>query len=310
MAKTLPLDIPAPMREPLDPAWQAAHGDLYTNVRDALAALPAYFRTETTISGITATDIHTLNTVLGATIEDQVVRVLNSMRSMWDPEERYLRYQFVRQAQTLPDVLLREIGSTGSSGILLGAELKGWYLLAKEGEPSLRFTATEDALTRQDLVVVVPWALSNVISGTPVAYQPWIEAARYCADMRTYYWQTLRSPHQEIERGIRAPVGVSPYPAKSDRIGDEPAADSGGNFGRLARTGVMTDYTAAMLDTPLCGIAVRHWLGFFKAFRDNASAESIRGDLDRLSQLADGLPTDDQRKDAIQRIVAAVLELV
>jgi hypothetical protein len=39
----------------------------------AMEALPAYFRPDTHIEGINAPDLHTLNSVLGATIEDQAV---------------------------------------------------------------------------------------------------------------------------------------------------------------------------------------------------------------------------------------------
>lgn len=298
-----------PQREPLGERWLELHGGLHGNVRDALTALPAFFRTETMIAGITATDLHTLNTVLGATIEEQVIRVLNSMRNVWDPEERYLRYHFVRQAQTHPDVLLREIGAAGSEGVLLGIELKGWYLLSKEGEPSLRFTATRYASTPQDLVAVVPWALSNVISGTPIAYQPWIESARYCAAMRSFYWQVRRSPTREIERAIHLPENVTPYPAKTDRISDVPVSDEGGNFGRLARTGIMDDYIGSMRETPLCGIPVCYWLDFFRAFRDNTTPERIRADLARLTHQISISTPEDPRHQAIEAIVRSVLAL-
>lgn len=60
-----------PTRDALDPSWP--HAELHRRVRDAVAALPPYFKTEVFISGILATDLHTLNTVLGAAIEDQVV---------------------------------------------------------------------------------------------------------------------------------------------------------------------------------------------------------------------------------------------
>jgi hypothetical protein len=56
-------------------------------VREAVSGVPIHFRTETHISGIMATDLHTLNTVLGATIEEQVVRTLNLTRNSWDPED-------------------------------------------------------------------------------------------------------------------------------------------------------------------------------------------------------------------------------
>ena len=132
-------------------------------MREAIACLPIYFRTETRISGIIATDLHTLNTVLGATIEEQVVRTLNLIRNTWDGDERYALYSFVRQAQTFPDVLLRK---TSSGEILLGIELKGWYLLAKEAEPSLRFQVTAGVCTSHDLIVVVPWVLESLSTTT------------------------------------------------------------------------------------------------------------------------------------------------
>jgi hypothetical protein len=162
-----------PARDIPDSSWE--HHMLYKSVREAIATLPIYLRTETHISGIMATDLHTLNDVLGATIEEQVVRTLNFVRTTWDPDGRYALYSFVRQPQTFPDVRLRRVASDET---LLGIELKGWYLLAKEAEPSLRFQATAAACTRQDLIVVVPWVLSNVISGSPVLFEPFIESAK------------------------------------------------------------------------------------------------------------------------------------
>ena len=165
------------------------HSQLYADVREAVASLPLYFRTETHIAGIVATDLHTLNTVLGATIEEQVVRTLNQARNTWDPQDEYALYGFVRQAQTFPDVLLRR---SSDGDVLLGIELKGWYLLAKEREPSLRFQVTEAACADQDLIVVVPWALDNVISGSPVVFEPFMESAKDAASHRNHHWQQAR----------------------------------------------------------------------------------------------------------------------
>lgn len=103
---TLSATPPPPQRDLPDPSWE--HFALYKSVREAIATLPVYFRTETHISGIMATDLHTLNTVLGATIEEQVVRTLNLIRSTWDPDGRYALYSFVRQPQTFPDARLRK----------------------------------------------------------------------------------------------------------------------------------------------------------------------------------------------------------
>lgn len=163
--------IPAPARELPDAAWE--HYGLYTRVRDAPYSLPLYFKTETNISGVMATDIFTLNTALGATIEEQVVPTLNGMRPIWDPLDRYRGYGFIRQAQTFPDVLLAELhGAKGERDILPGLELKGWYLLAKEGEPSFRFVVTAAACTIQDLIVVVPWFCQTLCRARPRFWSP------------------------------------------------------------------------------------------------------------------------------------------
>lgn len=267
----------APLRESPSDEWE--HYQLYRDIRDAIASLPIYFRTDTHISGIMATDLHTLNTVLGATIEEQVVRTLNLLRNTWDKDGKYSLYSFVRQAQTFPDVLLRK---TSSGEILLGIELKGWYLLAKESEPSLRFQATVAACTIQDLIVVVPWVLSNVISGSPVLFEPFVESARYAANYRNYHWQYVRKTRHDA--GINMPTAVGPYPTKSDQILDRPRADAGGNFGRLARTGMMDTYMVKLEDVQLCGIKTTYWRQFLQAFQESTTDAEARAALERLKQ--------------------------
>ena len=237
---------PTPAALPTEPQRQLPgsewpHRELYDGVRKAIRALQFYFDTETVIEGLNATDIFTLNTALGATIEEQVVVTLNKMRPLWDPDERYQSYGFVRQPQTFPDVRLEQESSSGQpQDVVLGIELKGWYILAKEGEPSFRFKVTPAACAPQDLIVVVPWALNNVVAGSPRIFAPYVESARYAAEYKNYYWQHLRTTTADSE--IRHPEDAAPYPGKADQISDHPVSDSGGNFGRFARTGIMDAY--------------------------------------------------------------------
>lgn len=296
---------PAPPQCELpDPSWE--HAALYKSVREAIATLPVYFRTETHISGIMATDLHTLNTVLGATIEEQVVRTLNLIRTTWDPNGQYALYSFVRQPQTFPDVRLRKVSGDET---LMGVELKGWYLLAKEGEPSLRFQATAVACTKQDLIVVVPWVLGNVISGSPILFEPFIESARYAAEFRNYHWQHIRRTAQDAT--IEPPSGAQPYPSKSDQILDKPRVDSGGNFGRLARTGMMDAYMAKLNEVSLCGIKTVYWREFLKAFQESTTDVQARAALDRLRQRvqqATDLPSP--KAQAVFTIIAELEKLL
>ncbi len=246
----------APSRS--EPAsWE--HYKLFRHVKEAIRAIPDYFSTPTTIEGIHTADLFTLNSALGAMIEDQVVATLNKLRPMWDAEDKYQAYSFIRQAQTFPDVLLRK--SENGADILMGIELKGWYLLAKERMPNFRFVVSADACNEWDLIVVVPWVLSNVLSGTPVAHRPYIELAKYAAQQRNYYWKYERQTSTDNE--ITRAGGIKPYPAKGDHISDKPKSDSGNNFGRLARYDIMKPYVAAMLDLNVRGIPVKSWIKFF-----------------------------------------------
>ena len=133
----MPRDVPqSPTRNLPESDWN--HAQLYHNIREAIVSLPSNFHSTTNISGILATDLHTLNTVLGATIEEKVVSTLNEIRAIWDPLQKYAFYRFVRQAQTFPDVLFHKAGD--DRDIVLGIELKGWYLLAKERSTELAFS--------------------------------------------------------------------------------------------------------------------------------------------------------------------------
>lgn len=253
---SVPPPTPPTRTEPT--TWQ--HFDLWRRVREAVLALPGYFKTPTVIEGMRVTDIFTLNSALGATIEEQVVKTLNEMRPVWDPNKQYQAYSFVRQPQVFPDVLLRK--KTNGQDILMGLELKGWYVLSKEGMPNFRFTVGAAACNPWDLIVVVPWGLSNVLSGTPVAYSPFIDLAKYSAEKRNHYWQHEREAAGN--KGITLATGVSPYPTKSDQIADRPASDSGGNFGRLARYGDMKDFIEHTMQVELLGITAGAWLKFLR----------------------------------------------
>lgn len=250
----------APTRKPPERSWE--HYDLWERVKDSLRALPAYFKTGTHIEGILATDIFTLNTVLGATIEEQVVTTLNEMRPLWDPEKKYQAYYFVRQPQTFPDVLLQK--QENGRDIIMGIELKGWYLLAKERAPTYRFKASASACADADLLVVVPWVLSNVLSGSPVVMNPWVELAKFAAESRNYYWKEERNTAGNSD--VILASGISPYPVKSEAISDRAVDDNGSNFGRIARYKIMSEYYKKMLQLDVRGIPADEWLKFFKKF--------------------------------------------
>lgn len=277
---------------------------LVQRVRAALMVLPGFFEFGTHFEGIDATDLFALNSVLGASIEGQVVRTLNKMRSEWDPDEQWNGYRFVRQSQTFPDVLLARRGADAID-VVMGIELKGWYLLSKEGVGSFRFQVTPAACSVFDLIMIVPWRLSNVMSGTPVAGEPWIASARYAAELRNYWWQHVR--RTAGPRGIIHPAGVQPYPTKDMSILDVPELDGGGNFGRLPRvTGLMTDFVAATTAQEALGIPIRDWISFLQLHSENSDPEAIAAYL--LQALTAG--TAARAEEDARQVLTHLSELV
>lgn len=274
------------------PARSWPHRKLYDNVIKTLYALPEEFTTSLRISDFRATDIFTLNSALGASIEDAVVNGLNSLREVWDPDGRYALYRFERQAQAFPDVRLVTEAPDEETPIM-GIELKGWFALSKEGEPTFRYAVTPQACADADLLVVYPWVLSDVVAGSPKLLRPFVGEARYAAELRNHYWQTMRSSRGGNGNIVSA-THKTPYPAvKTDQCSDRAEDDGGGNFGRVARYGLLDDFVKSTEKQEVSGIPVRAWLTFFKIFSDNARnldtvVTTIESALKRYGKLGAG----------------------
>jgi hypothetical protein len=299
---------PAPTTTPVpvgpDAAWE--HRLLYDNLLKTLYALPSYFRTDLRISGVLATDLFTFNSSLGATIEAQVVEALNSTRGSWDPDQRYAAYSFVRQSQRFPDVILRTSAVDVQPPILLGIELKGWYALAKEREPSFRYRVSPAVCSPADLLVVYPWALSGVIGGSPQLYQPFVVGARYAAEYRNYWWQHIK------DGGPRNVLKLSEvdhfYPVKAEPISDVAVYDDGGNFGRFARTGLMDAYRERLFEEQLSGIPLSAWQKFLSAFsEDKTEAQVDRAVGHAVSEAAKLKRSTPEVLEAARSILARVV---
>lgn len=203
-------------------------------------------------------------------------------------------------------VLRKNVKEGTDEDIIMGIELKGWYLLAKEAEPSFRFQATPEACAVQDLIVVVPWVLNNVMSGSPKVMRPYIESSRYAAEYRNYHWEHLREiKGDKAQAKVTLATGVSPYPKKSDQISDKPVSDSGGNFGRYARTGLMDTYKASIMQEDICGIEATHWLNFFKLFQDNQDSAKI---AERITALRTKITASKTEQKSIAIKILDVIE--
>ncbi|MBE7532202.1 MAG: hypothetical protein HND44_23600 [Chloroflexi bacterium] len=269
---------PPPVKELPDKEWE--HYVMWERINDLIYSLPNYFDTELVIKGINVTEIFSIGTAFTTVIEAQVVDILNRLRTIWDPQNRYSEYRFIRQSQTFPDVLLRHVVS---NEILFGIELKSWYLLSKEDEPSFRYKVTPDACASPDLLVIIPWILSEVISGEPRLLSVYKESAQFAARYRNYYWQRSRlSSNRSAIITPPPPSNRRHYPDSKQEASDQADDDKGGNFGRIARAGLLDDYIVKLKAEDYLGIKISHWIEFFKAISETSSNTEIDNKIDGL----------------------------
>lgn len=80
-------------------------------------------------------------------------------------------------------------------------------------------------------------------------------------------------------------------------MADEPVADRGGNFGRLARTGIMDDFLRVSLRTAVAGIAAEHWIKFFRIYSEPRDNTKIDQWLERrMNSIRRGATPQDARR--------------
>lgn len=159
-------------------------------------------------------------------------------------------------------------------------------------------------------VVVVPWALKNVIPGYPKVFSPYVIPSRYAAELRNYYWTYKRKAKTDPE--IISPEDISPYPSKVDQIQDRAKSDRGGNFGRYARTGIMDGYLTKAKQETLCGVPAEYWLHFFKVFVEQRDESTIKKQIEKLKQRVDlaCLKKHDTQQKLIFDILTHIEELL
>lgn len=283
--------------------WE--HFELWERVVETLYALPSYFAVEGTLPIIPAADLHSANTLLGAVIEDAIPKTLNQLRTLWDPDREYSAYSFQRQPQTFPDVPFRKL--SGRPETLFGIEVKSWYVLAKEAEPSFRFYVNRNFCHPADVCVIVPWALDGAVSGKPVVFRPLLCGARKAARLRNESWVGKASDKHWAE--IIKPTGPFRFnPTREDRINDSAPRDSGNNMGRLARTGVwQEDIERLLAEERISGIPLAAWAAFLSAFKE---ATTLDQSLVAVRRIAAKFGHAAGRVDpAVAKIIEGISEL-
>lgn len=293
----LPAERLAPINEEMvADGWE--HAALLKRVQACLYLLPDTFRVDVQLPTIPASDLAAANTLLGSTIEDHIPIALNRMRDLWDRDNDYPGYVFRRQPQTFPDVIFVRQTADTVSAPLFGIEVKGWYLLSKEKEPSFRLTVSRQYCSTCDMAVVVPWALSSGVSGTVKLFKPLVIGTKHAARIRNEYWEIKGRKVNYLKEPSN---GWIPYPTGRTEINDAAVRDKGKNFGRIARTGVWDKDIELLLDTEtISGIPLKGWHYFLKQFSSGKNPapaveklrryyEKTKPDMGNLSEVTEAL---------------------
>jgi hypothetical protein len=273
---------PAPQKKPPSSSWE--YYQLWLKIEKIFYALPNYFESEIIVKGVNPTDLYAVGSLFSTAIESSLVDVLNKTRNVWDINNNHPAFTFKRQSQTFPDVLL--VDASDENRVIFGIELKAWYALSKEGEPSFRFKIDPDSCADSDLLVVVPWLLSEVTSGKPKLLAPFVELAKYAAECRNYYWALSRTEAGKNSTINRPNIHYrKPYPSAKEKASDSAQEDAGNNFGRIARSGqgnLLNDYLYKIQNLEYLGIKIKHWIKIFKAVAEGRNDEQIESALDRV----------------------------
>lgn len=103
-------------------------------------------------------------------------------------------------------------------------------------------------------------------------------------------------------------LNTHPYPEPGSEYSDKVIDDSGGNFERIARiSGLMDDWIAETMTTPLSGIEAKWWVKFLKVFDERGDAEIIKNKLDRLRKSVN--PSSNDWADKVVYHVQSLMEL-
>lgn len=120
---------------------------------------------------------------------------------------------------------------------------------------------------------LVPGALSEVVSGKPELYAPYVIGAHTAAERRNWHWQYVMKNDKIEDRRIKLSSVDKYHPEARARISDVPAQDNGKNFGRVARTELMDEWTEEVRTRTLSGIPLGAWQRFLRIFSDNRTKE-------------------------------------
>jgi hypothetical protein len=123
------------------------------------------------------------NNYVGQGIENTLVQHLNNAAyEKWSKQDQNL--QFARNTVQFPDLLLVD---EEKDECFLHVEVKSWYIFASD-PITARFHTAPEYIKDDCLLVVFPWYMTEIVSGTPKLLSPLVGSAKELAERRDQVW--------------------------------------------------------------------------------------------------------------------------
>lgn len=144
--------------------------------------------------------INRLNNYVGQGIEEHLGESLNRTLVLSNIEN----LEFYRNSSQFPDLFLID---NSTKEILLSIELKSWFVFSGD-EITARFHTSPDAIPEGSLLIIYPWTLNKIISGSPLLLMPHVTDAKELARKRDTTWtkEGRRKIETIGEMGIKSPI--------------------------------------------------------------------------------------------------------
>jgi hypothetical protein len=166
--------------------------------------------------------LNRFNNYVGQGIEELIGSELNgSLRGTWTTDGNL---SLVRNAVQFPDLYLIR---RKERRILLSVEVKSWFVFAKD-DITARFEAAPNIIRGGSLIVLVPWCMTNLVSGSPRLLLPYVGDAKALAERRDDVWKA--GGGRQFAKGQVSPKRKVETPVV-DRVPSASVRDARGSAG-------------------------------------------------------------------------------
>jgi len=206
--------------------------------------------------------INRLNNYVGQGIEEYLCESLNvSLASSFVDG-----LEFYRNSSQFPDLFLID---NNTKSILLSIELKSWFVFSGD-EITARFHTSPDAIPDGSLLIIYPWLLDRIISGSPLLLAPHIADAKELALKRDSAWHKEGVKKVDIvtEDEIKSAINKIRNKSVGMQWNDklkvwEPESDNFSKIWRIYDDAINIDFYSKTMQYTINGRTIASWRTVF-----------------------------------------------